>query len=63
MAAVGELLITHEAQIGFMHKGRGLERLAGRLLRQLVGRQLSQFVIDQRQQFRGGVRIALLNGR
>ena len=46
-----------------MHQGGGLKGLTGLLLSQFVGRQLAKLVVDQRQQLRGGVRVAVLDGR
>jgi hypothetical protein len=50
-----------EAQPGFMHKGGGLEGLAGRFLSHTRGGQLAQFIIDQRQQFLRSPGFTLLN--
>jgi hypothetical protein len=41
---------------------RRLQRLARLLLGQLLGRELAQLVVDQRQELRGGVRGALVDG-
>ena len=45
-----ELLVAHQAQIGFVDQGRGIERVAGPFVRHMTGRELAQLVIDQRQQ-------------
>jgi hypothetical protein len=51
-----------QAQIGFVNKCGGIERLAGLFLGHLVGREPAQLVIDQRQELLGGVRVALVDG-
>ncbi len=43
------LLRVHQAEVGFVDQGRGLERLARPLLRQLPAGQFAQLLIDQRQ--------------
>ena len=45
-----------------MHERRRLERLAGLFLGKFLGRQPPQLVVDERQELRGGVRVALLDG-
>ncbi len=50
-----------KAQPGFMHKGSGLQGLAGRFVGHTCGRQFAQFVVDQWQQLLSGLRLALLN--
>src|SRR5262245_29650008 len=55
-------LSFHQAQIGFMNKSRGLERLPRLLLRQLLRRQLAELVVDERQELLGGTGVALLDG-
>ena len=42
---------TSQAQIGFMDKGSGLERVAGGLTSHLAGGQIAQFLVNQREQF------------
>ena len=56
------LLDIDQAQVGLVDQGGGLERLPRFLVGQLLGGQLAQLVIDQRQQLRGGVGVALLDG-
>jgi hypothetical protein len=46
----------------FVDQGRRLESLAGLLLGEFLGCQAAQLVVDQRQQLRGGVRVALFDG-
>jgi hypothetical protein len=53
---------VHQAEVGLLDQGGGLERLAGLLLGQLRRCQLAQLVIDQRQELLGGLGIALLDG-
>jgi len=45
-----------------MHQRCGLKRLTGRFIRHPVRRQFAQLLIHQREQFVGGVRIAVLDG-
>src|SRR5262245_46133474 len=52
----------HQAEIGFMNKSRGLERLARSLLRQLLRRQLAKFVVDERQELLGSTGVAFFDG-
>ena len=54
------LLFSGQAQPGFMNQRGGLESLAGALARHLVRGQLAQFLINEREQFLGGLGIALL---
>src|SRR5262249_37403378 len=54
---------VHEAEVGLVDQGGGLEGLAGLLLRQPPCSQLPQLVVDQRQELAGGTRVALLDGR
>jgi hypothetical protein len=62
-ATVPVLLVTSDqAQIGLVDQRRGVERLARLLPRQLLRRQFAEFVVDQRQELRGGGRVALLDG-
>src|SRR5262249_49387207 len=56
------LLRVHQPKVRFVDERGGLERLARLLLRHPLGRQLAQLVVDQRQQLRGGGRVALLDG-
>ena len=60
---MGGRLGVHEPQVGFVDQGRRLERLAGAFVCHLMGRESLQLVVHQRQQFVGGVRVALLNGQ
>src|SRR5262249_28798499 len=55
-------LRVHEPEVGLVHQGGGLERLAGLLPGQAMGRQLAQLLIDQRQELLRRVRVALLDG-
>jgi hypothetical protein len=43
-------------------QGGGLERLAGGFLGQLAGGELAQLLVDERQELRGGLGLALLDG-
>ena len=45
-----------------MHKGGGLERVAGGFARHFLGREPSEFLIHQRKQLVSGLGVALLNG-
>ena len=45
-----------------MHERGGLQGLVGRFIRHARRRQLAQFAIDQRQQFIGGLRVAVFDG-
>ena len=48
------LLLTvdvHQANLGFVHQGRGLQCLPGFFLRQILGGQSAQLIVNQRQQF------------
>ena len=64
MGAVGKLriVIADQPQPRLMHERGGLQCLIGRFIRHARSRQLAQFAIDQRQQFIGGLGIALLDG-
>jgi hypothetical protein len=53
----------HQSQVRLVDQGRGLQGLARLLLGHAITCQLAQLVVDQRQQLRGGVRIALLDRR
>src|SRR5262249_41315679 len=57
------LFDVHQPQVRLVDQGGGLEGLARLLLGQPLGREPAQFVVDQRQELRGGGRIALLDGR
>ena len=46
-----------------MHQGRRLQRLARPLPGQLLRGQPAQLIVDQRQQLRGGPRVARLGRR
>ena len=52
---------SSQPEPGLVNEGRGLQRLAGGFAGHLVRRQLAQFLIHQRQQFLGGLRVALPN--
>ena len=45
-----------------MHERGGLQGLVGRFIRHARRRQFAQFAIDQRQQFIGGLGIAVFDG-
>ena len=49
-----KLLIADQPQVGFMHEGGCVERLAWLFVGELGGGKLAQLVVNQRQQFRGG---------
>ena len=53
---------VHQAEVGLVDQGGGLQRLPGILLGQLLSRQFAQLLVDQRQELPRGVRIALLDG-
>jgi hypothetical protein len=55
------VLSLHKAKIGLVHQGGGLQGLTGRLSSHLVRGQGAQFIVNERQQFLGGVLVALLN--
>jgi hypothetical protein len=55
------LVITAEAQPGFVHQSRGLQGLPGRLPCHLLRGQLAQFLIDQGQKLVRRMRVALVN--
>jgi hypothetical protein len=57
------VLGIHQTDVGFVHQRRGLQRLFRLLVGQLLRRQPAQLFIDERQELRGGVGIALLDGR
>src|SRR5262249_28510735 len=52
----------HQPQVRLVHQRGRLQGLAGLFVGQLVGRELAQLVVDQRQELRGGLRVALLDG-
>ena len=54
---------THEPQLDFMHEGSGLQCLSRRFARHAKRRQTAQFSVYEHQQFFGGRRVALLDGR
>src|SRR5262245_13134950 len=56
------LFDVHQPQVRLVDQGGGLEGLVRLLLSQPLGRQPAQFVVDQRQEFRGGGGVALLDG-
>jgi hypothetical protein len=53
--------IAGQAQPGFVHERRRLEREARGVMRQARGGQFAQLLIDQGQQLGGGLRVALLD--
>src|SRR5262249_47198951 len=57
------LFDIHQAQIGLVDQGRGLEGLSRLFLSQQLGREPAQFVVDQGDEWLGGGRVALLDGR
>src|SRR5262249_2090856 len=65
MGAPGELWIfaADQPQPCFMDKGCRLQRVSCGLIRHFGSGELAQLLIDQRQQFCGGFRIALFDGR
>lgn len=56
------LVLSGQAQPGFMNQRGGLERVAGALARHLVRGQFAQLLIDEREQLIGGLRLASFNG-
>src|SRR5262249_32432493 len=62
VTAIGELLVTNQAQVRLMHQRGGVERLPCLFLTELLRSEFAQLVVDQRQQLVGGVRIALVDG-
>jgi hypothetical protein len=54
--------VPHQTQPGLMHKRGGLQRLVGRFVRHFHRCKFTQFAIHQRQQFFGGLGVAVLNG-
>jgi hypothetical protein len=54
------LISAREFEPDFMHQSHGLERVVVLFARQPVGGQPPQFFIDQRQQFLGGLGVALV---
>src|SRR5262249_26925693 len=66
MGAAGPLpgaFRVHQAQVGLMDQGGGVEGLSWLLVRQLLDGQLAQFVVDQRQELGGVGRVALRERR
>src|SRR5262245_61723004 len=57
------LVTGDQAEIGLMHKGGRLQRLARLFLSELGGGQLTQFVVNQRQKLRGSCRISPVDRR
>src|SRR5262249_41221453 len=57
-----DLVSINQPEVRLVDQGRGLERLSRPLLGHLLGRQLAEFVVHQRQELRGGVRVALFDG-
>ena len=51
-------IAADQPQVGLVHQGRGVERLAGRFAGQPTARPAAQLVIDQRQELAGGLRLA-----
>ena len=65
MSAIGKLriIISNQAQPSFMNELRGrLQGLVGRFIRHACRRQLAQLAINQRQQFIGGLGVAVFDG-
>ena len=56
-------IVIDQPEVGLVDQGRRGEGLAGLFLGEPLGGQFAQFVVDQREQFVGGLRIALLDGR
>lgn len=54
------LVSAAEPEPGFVDEGRGLQSLAGIFTRHLCGGEFAQLFVHERQQFGGGVRIALI---
>ena len=54
-------VFPNQAQIRFVDKSRGLERLPRLLVSQFLSGKLAQFIIDQRQKLAGRLLIALVN--
>src|SRR6266446_1558683 len=57
------LFVAGQAKPSFVNQRRGLERLTRRFVGHLRRRELAQLLIHQREQFVGGVGVALLDGR
>jgi hypothetical protein len=55
--------VSDQAQVSFVDEGSRFQRLPRLLLDQSLRRQLPQFVVDQWQKLRGGVWVALFDGR
>src|SRR6266851_9797296 len=55
-------LTTDQPQVGLVHQGSGVKRLARLFMGHLLGGQLTQFIVDERKELLRGVRIATLNG-
>ena len=55
------LWVAGQPQPGFVHEGRWLQGLSRRLMGHFSRGELAEFLIDQRQQFRGGIAITLLD--
>ncbi len=55
------ILVANQSKSGFMDQRSGLKGMSGSLLGHFGGGQSPQLIIDQRQQFLGGLRIALLS--
>src|SRR5215471_773972 len=43
-------LLLHQAKIGFVYEGCGLQRVAGTFSAKVVMREAAEFVVDQRNQ-------------
>jgi len=50
---------SSQAQPGFVNESGGLEGVSGRLVPHFQGRKASQLFVDQREQFLGGLGLAL----
>jgi len=63
MRAPGELrvVVANQPQPGLVHQRRRLECIACGFVRHLGGGKLAQLLVNQRQQFFGGLGVAVLN--
>jgi hypothetical protein len=53
---------AYQAQVGFMHQGRGLKRLARLFIGEFLGRQPAQLLVHERQQLGSVTQVAQLHG-
>ena len=58
----GGLVGAHQADVGLVDQGGGLQRLPRPFLGELLSGQLAQLVVDQWQQLPRGAGVALLEG-